>query len=251
MKKFLIIIGVIVVLMIIVLVIGISNLGPIIKTAVNTYGPKITQTEVHVADVSVSLLSGEANLKNFLLGNPQGFTAQEAIRVGSISVNVDEKSLTTDTIVIDAIEVVKPIITYEKMGGTDNFKSLLDNINRSSSRETAPDTPQEEGPGKKLIIRDFIIKEGTVNLAMTSRVGGKTVSAQLSELHLKNIGGDQGSTPAEAFKQIFAALYKKIGSPAIANILEQGLQEGLGSTRDAVKQEEGKATDKVKGLFGK
>ena len=58
MKKWILIIGaLIVVVIIIVLVVGLSNLGPMIKSAVNKYGPEITKTEVHLGDVKVSLFS--------------------------------------------------------------------------------------------------------------------------------------------------------------------------------------------------
>ena len=46
MKKLLLIGGVIIVIIIVALVIGVSKLGPIIKNAVNTYGPKLTKTDV-------------------------------------------------------------------------------------------------------------------------------------------------------------------------------------------------------------
>lgn len=128
MKKWLLIGVAFVVIVIIVLVIGISNLGPMIKTAVNTYGPKMTKTEVHLGDVDVSIFSAEAQLQDFYLGNPKGFKSPDAIKVGSIYVNVDEGSITGETIIIDKIEVVGPQITYEKARRTDNFKSILNNI---------------------------------------------------------------------------------------------------------------------------
>jgi len=93
---------------------GLSNLGPIIKKAVNSYGPKITKTELHVDDVGVSIFSAEAKIKIFFLGNPSGFKTPSAMEVGSVLVDVDEKSLSNNTIVIDRIEVIRPEITYEK-----------------------------------------------------------------------------------------------------------------------------------------
>ena len=132
MKKWIYIgIGTIVVV-IAILIFGLSNLGPIIKRAVNSYGPQITKTELHVADVGVSIFSGEAKIKRFFLGNPSGFKTPSAMKVGSVLVNVDEKSLTSDTIVIDRIEVITPEITYEKMGEIDNFNTILKNITKTS-----------------------------------------------------------------------------------------------------------------------
>lgn len=131
MKKLLIIIGVIIVAIVILLVVGISNIGPIIKSAVNSYGPEITKTDVHLGDVNISIFSGEAKIKNFLLGNPKGFKSSEAMKVGAVYVDVDEGSLTGNPIVIHKIEVAAPEITYEKKGGTDNFKAILNNVKKA------------------------------------------------------------------------------------------------------------------------
>ncbi len=127
--------GVLVAVVIILLVVGVSNLGPIIKKAVNTYGPEITKTQVELGDVDVSLLSTEAKLKDFILGNPEGFKSPQVMSVKSIHLNVDEKSLTKDTIIIEKIEVVAPEITYEKIGGTDNFQTIMNNIKKSIGAE--------------------------------------------------------------------------------------------------------------------
>ena len=101
MKKIIIIGGAFIVIVIVLIVVGLSNLGPIIEKAVNTYGPQITKTEVNLKDVGISIFSAEATLKDFRLGNPKGFKSPHAVRVGKIYVDVDEGSLTGDTIIID------------------------------------------------------------------------------------------------------------------------------------------------------
>jgi len=252
----------------VVIVIGLSNLGPAIKTAVNTYAPKITKTEARLGDVDVSLFSAEATLKNFFLGNPAGFKSPEAMSVKSIFVNVDEKTLTKDTIVIDKIEVIAPQITYEKIRGTDNFQTILNNVKKAvgADKKTGESTTREKkGKEIKLLIKDFIVKDGSVNLAM-SILGQKTLSAGLPDIHLKNIGEKKGGvTPAEAFKEIFSSLYSKIKSPAVTDIFNKGIKDLTGRTKvvseRAKKQiqsmskgaQEGinTAKDKLKGLFGK
>lgn len=181
MKKLILIGGVVVIAIIIILVIGISKIGPLIKTAVNTYGPRITKTDVRLEDVSVSIFSGEAKLKGFYLGNPQGFKSSEAMRVKSIFVNVDEKSLMKDPIIIDRIEITRPEITYEKTKGTDNFREIIDNVKKTVGMGESPkEKSKEEGKGKKLLIRDFVIKDGKVTLT-TAFLGGKSVSVTLPD----------------------------------------------------------------------
>lgn len=260
--------GAFVVIVVIVVVVGVSNLGPIIKNAVNTFGPEITKTEVRLGDVEISLFSAEAKLKDFFLGNPEGFKSPQALSVRSIHVNVDEKSLTKDTIIIDRIEVVAPEITYEKVRGTDNFKAIQNNVNKVvSANKTAKKSGAQgkEDGGKKIIIRNFIVKDGKVNLTM-SALGGKTIAANLPDIHLKDVGQKEGGvSPADAFKEIFDTLYAKINSPAVTDIFSKGLKtltggtkavtEGvtkqLGTAGEGVKGGVKSATDKLKGIFGK
>ncbi len=265
MKKWIFICGGIVVVIIVVLVFALSNLGPIIKTAVNTYGPEITKTDVSLNDVDISIFSAEAKLKDLVLGNPKGFKSAQAMKVKSIKVNIDEKSLTKDTIIIDSIEVIAPDITYEKIRGTDNFRIILDNVNRSTgstgqTQKEKSGSPQK-GEGKKLLIRNFIVKDGKVNFA-TSLLGNRTISANLPDIHLKNIGEKKGgATPAEAVREIFKSLYAKITSPAVTDVFKNGLKNLTGGAKAAVDKAkelggsagEGvkAASDKLKGLFNK
>ena len=266
MKKWIYIgIGAIIVVVAII-IFGLSNLGPIIKQAVNSYGPKITKTELHVADVNVSIFSGEAKIKQFFLGNPAGFNTPSAMKVGSVLVKVDEKSLTSDTIVIDRIEVISPEITYEKKGEIDNFNTILKNITKTSSSEKdATKESEKQGTGKKLIIRDFIVKEGKVNLELSvNGIGDKKISATLPDIHLKDIGKKKnGASPAEAFKEVFAALYGTITSPAVTDVLNKELssigvnldslgQDAIKKLGDTIGKEEGlkDVGKKVKGIFG-
>ena len=264
MKKWIFIgLGAIVVLLIVVVVVGVSKLGPLVKMAVNTYGPKITNTELRVDDVGISLFSAEAKLKKFFLGNPQGFKSPSAMKVGSIFVDVDQGSITKNPMIINRIEVVEPEITYEKRGKDDNFRTILNHVQKNvpqkgSDKKEAP----KEGPGKQLIINDFIVKKGKVNLAVAMAggvLGEQEIKADLPDIHLKDIGKKKGgASAAEVAKEIFAALYGKIKSPAVMGAMTDQLKslggDSVKAAADLVegagKETEG-VTDKVKGLFKK
>lgn len=258
MKKWIYIGGGLLVIVVAVLIIGLSNLGPIIKKAVNTYGPKITKTEVRLDDVGISLLSGEAKLKNFYLGNPRGFKSPQAMSVKAVYVKVDEKSITGDTLIIDKVEVIGPEITYEKVGGTDNFKTILKNVTSSAgASESSKNQSAQKGEGKKLLIRNFIIKDGKVDLDM-SMYGGSSLSASASlpDIHLKDVGKKKGgATPEEVFKIVFTALYQKITSPALTAELDKQAQaiasQILKGGKTGKKEVEKAASEAVKSLFGK
>jgi len=247
MKKVLIVIGVALISIVILLIAGLSNIGPLIKKAVNTAGPEITKTTVSLEDVSVSIFSGEAEIKDFVLGNPKGFKTPVAIKVGVVSVDIDEESITGNPIVINKIEIIEPEITYEVKGGTDNFDVILANIAKSvkAEKDTKKKIQKEEGsnPVTKVVVKHVIVKDGTVNLAM-DLLAGETISAPLPDIHLKNIGkGNKGVTPAEAFEIIFESLYSDINADSVTSILNNGLKElGIFKT---INQEGGKAVEEA------
>ncbi len=269
MKKILAGLACLAAVLIIIAVLLVSNLGPIIKKAVNSYGPDITKTEVKLGGVDVSLFSGEAALSEFLLGNPEGYNTAHAMTVKSIYLDIAEKTVTKDTVVIEKIKVMSPDINYEVKGRKDNFRSILENIKKTAGAEEKkpPKPPEEKKPGKKILIRNFILEDGKVNLA--SNLLKKKITAPLPDLHLKNIGeGSGGTSPEEAFKIIFDNIYRNLQSPAVRKALEKQLEE-LGKSLEGLGLEPGqrlngikeKAKDKLdsvkdaiedtaKGLFG-
>jgi hypothetical protein len=212
-----------------VVVFSLSRLGPIIKAAVNTYGPEITKTDVKLGDVNLSLLSGQAKLKNFYLGNPKGFRSPDAMKVGSILVDVDENTLIKETIIIKRIEVIRPQITYERNARTDNFQAILNNITQSakSSKPTSAKSQSAKSAGnKKIIIKDFQLKGGQVKLAASLLGQEKSLVTQLPDIHLTDIGEKKGGIkPEEAFRLIFAELSKYINSPDVMKAFSAQLKE--------------------------
>jgi uncharacterized protein involved in outer membrane biogenesis len=255
MKKWIAIIGALIIAVIVVVVFGLSNLGPIIKKAINNYGPKVTKTEVSVGDVDISLFSVKATLKDFYLGNPRGFSSPEAMKVVSILVDVDKASLGGNPIIIDKLEVISPDITYERMKGTNNFKKIVSNVRKASkASRSSKKTSSEEDPGKRLIIRNFIIRDGKVHLTMAD-LGVKRIEAALPDIHIKDIGKEKGgASPEEAFKEIFIALYRQIHAPEVTAAFKGGLKEmGIDTTilESKSSKEAQMMVEQLKKLFGR
>lgn len=268
MKKLLIGAILLVVAVIVLIFLTFSNLGPIVKRTINKLGPQITKTDLSVADVGISILSGEAKIKQFILGNPKGFSTSNAMQVGSVYVDLDEGSITGNPIVINKIEIIAPQIAYEKKGGTDNFQVLLKNIQGSAQKEkTAAEKPQEKSnQAKKVVINEVIIKDGRVKMIVPA-LAGKEISADLPDVQLKNIGKNgEGTSPAEALEEIFSSLYKSISADSVTSVLNEGLKQigGLkemgtseikGKTdaarkaADAAGESVKSAAEGVKGLF--
>ncbi|QGY40817.1 hypothetical protein GM415_12005 [Pseudodesulfovibrio cashew] len=259
MKKFILIGGGVVVIGVIaVIVLTILNLGSIIKTATETYGPKITKTEVKLDNADISILSGSGSLDGFLLGNPAGFNMPSAIECDTIRVKVNTDSLTSDKIIIEEIYVDGPVISYEKKGKTDNFQTIVNNIKKTvASDEKAAkkeDTASETGSEKKIQINNFIVKNGKINLggSLLNAFGDKGVGIDLPDIHLKDIGKEKETSPAEAFAIVLGEMTGDV-TGSVTQVGKQ-LTETLGKAVEGASGAASEATEglgkTVKGLFG-
>ncbi len=77
-----------------------SSLDQIIVSAVNKYGPAITQTDVHLDEVTLNMTEGEASPQGLFIGNPEGFNTDFAMKLDEVKVIMDLDSIMQETIII-------------------------------------------------------------------------------------------------------------------------------------------------------
>ncbi|MBC2714441.1 MAG: hypothetical protein HF978_03945 [Desulfobacteraceae bacterium] len=249
MKKWLISVLCVILLVVIALLVVIFNLGSVVKTAINTYGPDITKTEMRLDKADVSIFKAQVRLENFVLGNPKGFSSPNAITVGSVLVDVDETTLTKDTVIIDRIVVLQPEITYEIKGTADNFRSIIDNLKKPKEPESTGEKDKaDKKDGKKVVIRDLILKDIKV-ITAAAIAGGDISTTMISEVHLKNIGQKQnGVDMAQALLIVLNELYGQIISPDVFGVLKNEIK-GLEDELEGVQKEIKSLGSQLKGLF--
>jgi len=255
MKKYIFIGGGAIILGIIaIIVLAVLNLGTLIKTATEEYGPAMTKTAVKLDSADISILSGSGSLSGFLLGNPKGFTMPSAIECDTIRVKVDKGSLTSDTIIIDEIYIDAPVISYEQKGKTDNFQTILNNINQAitSDQKATKNTEasDESGSEKNIQINNFIVKNGTINLggSLMKIFGEGGMGIDLPDIHLKDIGKESKTSPAEAFSIVLKEMTGDI-SGTVSNVGKE-LKKQLNNAVEGVTGGTDSIGKAVKGLFG-
>jgi len=148
----------------------------IIKNVVHKYGSQVVGTDVSLEGFNISLLDGEASVKEITVANPKGYKTPNFISLGGIAVKVDTNSVLSDTIVIDSIVVDKPFLSYEIISLTqNNVKEIQANIakntataEKSEAKETTKTTDEQKktSAGKKVIIKHLQIKSGEITAAM-------------------------------------------------------------------------------------
>ena len=224
MKKVLLIVAVLVVVAVVALFVVGSNLDGIVKKAVETAGPKITQTSVTLDGVSLSPRSGSGAIKGLTVGNPGGYSSPYAIKLGEAKLEVDPASVLSDKVHIRSIVVTEPQITIEGGLGDNNLKKILANIDSFTAGEKSGATA-DSGPKKKLQVDDFLLSGAKVDVRL-SLLSGKPLSVTLPDIHLTNLGsGGDGITAGELSKRIFNAVLEQVIPAVTAQV---GKLDGLG-----------------------
>ena len=167
---------------------------------------------------------GSGGLKQLFVGNPDGYTSPFAIRLGSIKVAVEPRSVLSDTIVVDEINIQDPEITLEGTLTGNNLSKILDNLNGSSAtqeqQKNAPPPPGEKKQ-KKFIVKDLTLTGARVHLNLSAFGKSLGPTLPIPDLHLQNIGtGDGGVSAAELSRQILQPVLVgvvKAGADALAN----------------------------------
>ncbi len=259
MKRWLLIGGGVVVVIIAGLFYLYSSLGSLIKMAVEKYGSEITQAKVRLNKAELSATSGTGALRGLFVGNPQGFKTASAFQLGEISLTVDIGTITSDPVVIKEIIVSAPEVTYELGPQGSNIDAIKRNVDAytkagkdGATTEKTESAGEAKKAGRKVVIENLYIRNGRVKIGST--LSDKTMNVPLPDIHLTNIGKQKGgATPGEVAEKIIGAL----GQSANTAIASVDTSKVLGEAKKQFSaaaggiQEKGKsALGGVKGLFG-
>jgi hypothetical protein len=217
MKKVLKIAGVLAVLLLVALGLGIYfGLNSAVKAGVQEVLPEITGTKVVLDSANLAPWSGSGELSGFLIGNPEGFNTDHAFRLGRVFLKVQTASVFSDTVVIDEIIVEEPHVVYERALTRSNISKIQENVDAFAARHGVgeseePEKPTEDAkPGKKVIIKRFLMRGGKVSLSAKLLQGNK-LTLPLPTIELTDIGKpEEPVTTAEAAKRVFEPVTKTV-----------------------------------------
>jgi uncharacterized protein involved in outer membrane biogenesis len=279
-KRLLKIVGGLVLVLVVLLIVAILFLDSIVKQSINTGAPKLLGVKTHIESVSIRPFRGIVHLKELTLANPDGYTDKYPLfAVKELYVELNMRSLFTDTIMIHKILVNAPACTYETRQGLSNIDALQKQISKREPAEQpkkteaeTPAKPKAEKAGKKVIIDEIQIND--TRLAYSSPVtAGTFIPLPIPSITIKDIGkGKDGESISDALNIIFNGILKGVGSAVsgagdLMGSAAKGAADLLGSTAqgatDATKASTealdagvketskavGSALDEVGGLF--
>ena len=198
-----------------------DNLDEIVADAITHHGSAMTQARVGVEKVEIVPTNGKGVISGLLIGNPKGFKTPYALRVSSISVDVDLATLTQEVTVIRTLVIENPDVIYEKSNGSTNFDAIQKNI----ATYLGPSKGGSRG-STRMIVEELTICNANAQ-ASADFMGGKPVSIPLADIVLKNVGKAKGGiTPGELGQEVANALKAKL---SVAGNFER-LRKSAGDT---------------------
>jgi len=240
-----------VVVLVLVVGIGFFYIDSIVKSGIEIVGSEVLGTNVTVASVSISPLSGNGTIRGLTIANPEGFTSENIMQLGEVTVALNIGSLTGDVIEIEEITVIEPLITYETKITTDNMRALLANLPSTPGGAEAP-IDSDNAAGKGIIIKEFNLNGAQVNLVASIIEQSFT----LTDINLTNIGTEnKAATVSQALEIVLKAVSRgllnadKPGLSELRESVEGRVQESVEKAEEAVGQGIQDATSRLKNLL--
>lgn len=195
-KRILIITPIVLVLALVLIVfIALLNINRIVKAGVNNVVPKVTKTTASLGSANISPFTGKGTLTDFDLGNPEGYKMEHALQFKSVSVDINLRSLLTDTIIINDITIDGPVITYERGLTESNLDAILKNVQDFAGGPSPEKKEEPQKPGKKIIIRHLLITNAKVIGSIKGLGAGAGIP--LPKIEMTDIGKETGgASPA-------------------------------------------------------
>lgn len=205
------------------------SLNSLVKEAVETIGPHITQTKVLLSSANLSPFSGNGRLNGLLVGNPEGFRGAYALKIGSIVIDVNKESLITDTIVVDSILIRNPEILLEGTLSGNNLSKLLKNIEsstRTQSTKQKVETAEHNNSAKKFNVKEVIISGTELHLTASALNERVQQSFPLPEIRLHNLGsGGPGISASDLAQQILTPIINAAIREGLNSLSKQGVRQ--------------------------
>jgi len=241
MKKILLSVTLTLVGLLIIVYVGVEFfLGSVVKAGVNNLGPRLTQTKVELAGAKISPLSGSGTLTGLAVGNPKGWSNQNAFFLGKVHLEIEPMSLFHDPVVINDMVIEQPEFLYETRIVSSNIGDLLKNIEAATGGGTEP--AKKNGKPRKFEVKHFRLENGKVSLGF----GPAAIPLPMPTIELKDLGTTEGGLTSNQLA--FEIMQHVAENIVTATTQAAGTLNGTmgAAASDAAK----KAADSLKKFFG-
>ena len=213
--------------LILIAVILTFTIDNIVRSAIESRGSDILQTELSVDNVSISLLSGSGSVEGLTIANPDEFEDGEALTISSIRLNLDVSTLLSDTVVVNELRIRDLDVNYRLKATGSNLGKLMDNLESYSAGT-------EDEAESNMIIDLFVMEESTVSID-TQFEELQAISVNIPYVEREGIGRDDDQTVSEGIRNILEIIISRVSDIAFDAVKDEGAEKILDKAGDAIK----------------
>jgi len=213
--------------LILIAVILTFTIDSIVRSAIESRGSDILQTELSVDNVSISLLSGSGSVEGLTIANPDEFEDGEALTISSIRMNLDVSTLLSDTVVVNELRIRDLDVNYRLKATGSNLGKLMDNLESYSAGT-------EDEAESNMIIDLFVMEESTVSID-TQFEELQAISVNIPYVEREGIGRDDDQTVSEGIRNILEIIISRVSDIAFDAVKDEGAEKILDKAGDAIK----------------
>lgn len=228
-------------------VLVVTQLGPIVRTGIETAGPETLHVGVNVGKVDISPLSGDVSVSDLSIGQPEGFGDGPLVELGEFKMKLEPSSLMSNHVIIDTVEIVSPLLDVRHLDGKTNFQALQEGM---TLPEMAAGGAASTGEEVTLTIRSLAVKAPRIK-AKTDGFISLDEDVELADFTLTDLGTDEkGMAPREIARHVMDTLQPQITKALITAGASSKIQElakdARGTLEKGIGGLLGKLTDKKK-----
>jgi hypothetical protein len=180
-----------------------ASLDMLAKLAIERLGSEITGVAVRVDSVRIEATEGRGTIRGLLVGNPKGFEAPHALKLGEMHLALDPASLAKGAVLIRELVLAAPEVVYERGQGSDNLALIQKAVNAWVEKHAGASKP-DGGAGMKFVVERVTVRDGVARF-------GTAASLPIPDLQLRDVGKKSGGASAgEVVKQVWDAILRSI-----------------------------------------
>ncbi len=194
------------------------SLDAIVARTIESEGTRLLGVPVSVGSVEISLREGTGTVRDVRVGNPEGFSSEDAFRLDEVHLALDANSLGSGAIHLPQVRIADPLARVEfTERGSSNVQRILDHV---ADQPAAPESGKAQS--QRFQIDQLEFTGGSVVLARPGEE--KTDRLDLPAFTASGISGTSG----EIGKKVSQLLLRKVAAVAASGEAQRWVEKELG-----------------------
>ena len=174
--------------------------------------------------IHISPLKGRVEIRNLIVGNPEGYASEHAIKLGFVNAELDIASAFSDKLIIRECTLKDINVNYETKLLSSNIQQIIDNVNTlagTAEKDPAEKENPEQSKNQKLQVDLFELQNVGVHVLVNGMGTAHGAGVAVTINPLKDLGKDeQGITPAELIVKVLTSILTDSAEQGILTVSE-------------------------------